>query len=68
MLKQKITQAPKTKISQTLRSWLPILQANIEDLKENLDKFAEDNPFLNVQDSIQTHDKGKNYFDSFKSS
>lgn len=65
MLKQKITQAPKTKISQTLRSWLPILQANIEDLKENLDKFAEDNPFLNVQDSIQTHDKGKNYFDSF---
>lgn len=27
MLKQKITQAPKTKISQTLRSWLPILQA-----------------------------------------
>lgn len=52
MLKQKITQAPKTKISQTLRSWLPILQANIEDLKENLDKFAEDNPFLNVQDSI----------------
>ncbi|EAK5213337.1 RNA polymerase factor sigma-54 [Campylobacter jejuni] len=65
MLKQKITQAPKTKISQTLRSWLPILQVNIEDLKENLDKFAEDNPFLNVQDSIQTHDKGKNYFDSF---
>ncbi|EKL4707328.1 RNA polymerase sigma-54 factor [Campylobacter jejuni] len=65
MLKQKITQAPKTKISQTLRSWLPILQANIEDLKENLDKFAEDNPFLNVQDLIQTHDKGKNYFDSF---
>lgn len=65
MLKQKITQAPKTKISQTLRSWLPILQANIEDLKENLDKFAEDNPFLNVQDSIQTHDKGKNYFDLF---
>ncbi len=65
MLKQKITQAPKTKISQTLRSWLPILQANIEDLKENLDKFAEDNPFLNVQDSIQIHDKGKNYFDSF---
>ncbi|EAK3700111.1 RNA polymerase factor sigma-54, partial [Campylobacter jejuni] len=65
MLKQKITQAPKAKISQTLRSWLPILQANIEDLKENLDKFAEDNPFLNVQDSIQTHDKGKNYFDSF---
>ncbi len=65
MLRQKITQAPKTKISQTLRSWLPILQANIEDLKENLDKFAEENPFLSVQESIQTHEHNKNYFDSF---
>lgn len=65
MLKQKVTQAPKTKISQTLRSWLPILQANIEELKENLDKFAEDNPFLNIKDTIKTHENGKNYFDSF---
>ncbi|ECL3006218.1 RNA polymerase factor sigma-54 [Campylobacter coli] len=65
MLRQKTTQAPKTKISQTLRSWLPILQANIEDLKENLDKFAEENPFLSVQESIQTHEHNKNYFDSF---
>ncbi|EDO6619497.1 RNA polymerase factor sigma-54 [Campylobacter coli] len=65
MLRQKTTQAPKTKISQTLRSWLPILQANIEDLKENLDKFAEENPFLSVQEPIQTHEHNKNYFDSF---
>lgn len=63
MLKQKL--APKNKISQTLRSWLPILQANIEDLKENLDKFAEENPFLNVKESIQTQSNGKNYYDSF---
>ena len=65
MLRQKTTQAPKTKISQTLRSWLPILQANIEDLKENLDKLAEENPFLSVQVHIQTHEHNKNYFDSF---
>lgn len=65
MLRQKTTQAPKTKISQTLRSWLPILQANIEDLKENLDKFAEKNPFLSVQEPIQTQEHNKNYFDSF---
>lgn len=65
MLRQKTTQAPKTKISQTLRSWLPILQANIEDLKENLDKFAEENPFLSVQEPIQTQEHNKNYFDSF---
>ncbi|EGK7561940.1 RNA polymerase factor sigma-54 [Campylobacter coli] len=65
MLRQKTTQAPKTKISQILRSWLPILQANIEDLKENLDKFAEENPFLSVQEPIQTQEHNKNYFDSF---
>lgn len=65
MLRRKTTQAPKTKISQTLRSWLPILQANIEDLKENLDKFAEENPFLSVQEPIQTQEHNKNYFDSF---
>lgn len=65
MLRQKTTQTPKTKISQTLRSWLPILQANIEDLKENLDKFAEENPFLSVQEPIQTQEHSKNYFDSF---
>ncbi|HEA8244220.1 TPA: RNA polymerase factor sigma-54 [Campylobacter coli] len=65
MLRQKTTQAPKTKISQTLRSWLPILQANIEDLKENLDKFAEENPFLSIQEPIQTQEHNKNYFDSF---
>lgn len=63
MLKQKIIQ--KTKLSQTLRSWLPILQANIEDLKESLDKFAEENPFINVVENIQTHENQKKYYDSF---
>lgn len=63
MLKQKL--APKNKISQTLRSWLPILQANIEDLKENLDKFAEENPFIDIKQSIQTQNNGKKYYDSF---
>jgi len=62
MLKQKL--APKTKISQTLRSWLPILQANIEDLKESLDKFSEENPFLKIEDNIQTQKNGKTYYES----
>lgn len=65
MLKQKLVQSPKTKLSNTLRSWLPILQANIEDLKESLDKFAEDNPFLTIQEKTQTHQNGKNYYDGF---
>ncbi len=63
MLKQKL--APKNKISQTLRSWLPILQANIEDLKENLDSFAKENPFIDIKESVKTQEKGKNYYDSF---
>lgn len=65
MLKQKLVQSPKTKLSNTLRSWLPILQANIEDLKESLDKFAEDNPFLTIQEKTQIHQNGKNYYDGF---
>ena len=65
MLRQKLSQSPKTKLSNTLRSWLPLLQANIEDLKESLDKFAEDNPFLTIQEKTQTHQNGKNYYDGF---
>ncbi len=64
MLKQKLSQ--KTKLSQTLRSWLPILQANIEELKENLEEFTQDNPFVSIKEKIITQDKkNKNFYDSF---
>ena len=64
MLKQKLSQ--KTKLSQTLRSWLPILQANIEELKENLEEFTKDNPFVSIKEKIITQDKkNKNFYDSF---
>ena len=56
MLRQKLNQSQKTKLSQTLRSWLPILQANIEDLKESLDEFTKDNPFVSVKDNISSRD------------
>lgn len=65
MLRQKLSQSPKTKLSNTLRSWLPLLQANIEDLKESLDKFAEDNPFLSIEEKAQTQKNGQNYYDNF---
>lgn len=66
MLKQKLNQSQKTKLSQTLRSWLPILQANIEDLKESLDEFTKDNPFVTVKENAISHDKkNKNFYDSF---
>lgn len=65
MLKQKIAPTQKTKLSQTLRSWLPILQASIEDLKENLDEISAQNPFVSVKENIQTQERGKSYYDSF---
>lgn len=66
MLRQKVNQSQKTKLSQTLRSWLPILQANIEDLKESLDEFTKDNPFVSVKENISSRDsKNKSFYDSF---
>ncbi len=40
--------AAKQKLSQTLRSWLPVLQADISSLKEILDEMAKENPFVEV--------------------
>lgn len=38
----------KQKLSQTLRGWLPVLQADISSLKETLDEMAQENPFVEV--------------------
>ncbi len=38
----------KYKLSQTMRGWLPILQADISSLKETLDEMAKENPFVEV--------------------
>ncbi len=46
-LRNSVTQ--KGKLSQTMRNWLPILQADIESLKEELDRFAKQNPFVEVK-------------------
>ncbi|TQR34703.1 RNA polymerase factor sigma-54 [Campylobacter sp. MIT 99-7217] len=65
MLKQKINQATKTKLSQTLRTWLPILQVGIEDLKESLNEMIKDNPFASVSENKATRSDGKKSFDHF---
>lgn len=63
MLKQKLTQAPKNKLSQTLRSWLPILQVGLEDLKDSLSEMTKDNPFVNIEQSkAYVYQGRKNYF------
>ncbi|MWV62101.1 RNA polymerase factor sigma-54 [Helicobacter saguini] len=41
--------ATKTKLSSTLKSWLPILQSPINELEETLSKISEDNPCLNIE-------------------
>ncbi len=55
MLKQTLTQAPKNKLSLILRSWLPLLQANIDELNESINEYAKDNPFIKVKSSRQKY-------------
>jgi RNA polymerase sigma-54 factor len=43
----------KYKLSSTLKSWLPVLQANITDLEEIMEKFKEDNPLLDVKNGYE---------------
>ncbi|MCW0224669.1 RNA polymerase factor sigma-54 [Campylobacter lari] len=69
MLRQKTSLAQKAKLSQTLRSWLPILQANIEDLKENLEEFAKENPFIEIKENSSiTNNQNKYYQEYFSKS
>lgn len=66
-LRTSLTQAPKQKLSQTLRSWLPILQSNLESLMETLEPFKEDNPFLDIRAGNENQEKffkkKANFFD-----
>ncbi|WP_169752220.1 RNA polymerase factor sigma-54 [Campylobacter mucosalis] len=52
--------APKNRLNQTLRSWLPILQSSLDDLKETLDEFCEKNPFISVES--RPKEPKKNFF------
>ncbi|RDU59669.1 RNA polymerase factor sigma-54 [Helicobacter marmotae] len=44
----------KTRLSSTLKSWLPILQSGLNELEETLNTIAEENPYTHVQSQI-TH-------------
>ena len=37
------------KLSGTLRGWLPFLEADIESLKDALDKATKENPFVEIK-------------------
>lgn len=47
-LKLTPTQSPKTKLSTTLKSWLPILQSSADELEETLNEFIKDNPYAEI--------------------
>ena len=64
MLRQKQTLAPKIKLNQTLRSWLPILQSGIDELKETLEPFIKDNPFATIEHkNLEKSEKKRNFFE-----
>jgi len=48
-LRTRIEQNTKQKLSSTLRSWLPILQSDLESLQEVLEPFAKENPFIEIK-------------------
>lgn len=43
----------KTKLSATLKSWLPILQTGLTDLEERLNEYSDANPYVDIKSGIQ---------------
>ncbi len=52
-MKLRQSQTTKLSLSSTLRSWLPILQADIESLDETLEPFVNDNPFITLKSGFE---------------
>ncbi|TLE15761.1 RNA polymerase factor sigma-54 [Helicobacter apodemus] len=59
-LKTQASTTLKSKLSSTLKSWLPILQSGMQDLEETLGEFAKDNPYFDIKSKIT------NNFSSYK--
>lgn len=60
MLRQKLAQAPKTKLNQTLRSWLDVLMCGADELKETIQGLSDKNPFVDIQTNFKQ--SKKSYF------
>ncbi|STQ86218.1 RNA polymerase factor sigma-54 [Helicobacter muridarum] len=50
--------AVKSKLSSTLKSWLPILQSPINELEETLNKISQDNPYIEIESAFSTSLQG----------
>jgi len=65
MLKQRVSHNQKQKLSSTLRSWLPILQSDLDSLPEAIEPFVQANPFIEVRAGNEKPEKKftkKNFF------
>ncbi|MDY3113044.1 MAG: RNA polymerase factor sigma-54 [Helicobacter sp.] len=51
-LRTQATASLKTKLSSTLKSWLPILQSGMHELEETLNSFNKENPYFEVKSKI----------------
>jgi len=58
-LRTSTSTATKHKLSQTLRSWLPILQADLESLNETLKEAAKENPFIEIVSGSEVKNSSK---------
>jgi RNA polymerase sigma-54 factor len=47
-IRPNISTGTKTKLSQTLKNWFPILMANIEDLEDVIKEYKNDNPIIDL--------------------
>ena len=59
-LKTQASAALKTKLSSTLKSWLPILQSGMTELETTLNEFSAENPYFDVQSGIAEHFSAQN--------
>lgn len=57
-VRQQVSQKPK--LSQTLRSWLPLLQASSDDLEDEVNNLAKDNPCIKISSKKEINDKKSN--------
>jgi len=59
-LKLRQSQTTKLSLSSTLRSWLPILQADLESIDDALEPFVKENPFIEVRSGYERQRKSFN--------
>jgi RNA polymerase sigma-54 factor len=56
----------KYKLSTTLKSWLPVLQANVSELEDVLEGFKKDNPFLDVKSGYEKSYGYRDFYSSYR--